>query len=81
MNNFSDVVAVLINMISLAIPIIFAITLLYIIWNVVDAWIIHGGDEAKIENGRNTVLIGVLALVVMSGIWGILNMLASSLFR
>ena len=80
MENFSDLVGVFLNMISLLIPVIFAITLLYIVWNVIDAWIIHGGDETKIENGRNTALIGVIALVVMSGIWGILNMLRYSLF-
>ena len=80
MKNFADVVDYFLNIISLIVPLIFAVTLLYIVWNVIDAWIIHGADEAKIENGRNTILIGVIALVVMTGIWGILNVLRSSLF-
>ena len=80
MKNFADVVDYFLNIISLIVPLIFAMTLLYIVWNIIDAWIIHGADEAKIENGRNTIMIGIIALVVMAGIWGILSMLQDSLF-
>jgi len=80
MRNFSDLVSAFIGIISLLIPLIFALTLLIIVWKVIDAWIIHGGDEAKIEEGKNTVIVGVLVLVVMSGIWGILSILQSSFF-
>ena len=81
MNNFSDVVSFVIGLIELVIPLLFALTLLIIVWKVVDAWIIHGGDQAKVEEGKNYVIVGVIALVVMSGIWGILNILQSSLFN
>lgn len=80
MNDFSDLVATFIEMISLLIPLIFALTFLIIVWKVIDAWIINGGDESKIEEGKKTILVGILALVVMSGIWGILAVLQSSLF-
>lgn len=79
MNNFSDVVDMFLNMISLLVPVIFGLTLLYVLWGVIDAWIIHGGDKEKVDNGKNTLLVGIIALVVMSGIWGILNILRSSL--
>jgi hypothetical protein len=46
----------------------------------VDAWIINGGDSEKVEEGKQFVFVGIVALVVMSGIWGILNILQSSLF-
>jgi hypothetical protein len=59
---------------------VFAITLLVIVWKVIDAWIIHGGDEAKVEEGKHTAIVGIIALVVMSGIWGILSILQYSLF-
>ena len=80
MNNFSDLIAEFINIITLLIPLIFAGTLLIIVWKVIDAWVIHGGEESKIEDGKNTIIVGVIALVVMSGIWVILNILQSSLF-
>jgi hypothetical protein len=80
MRNFSDVVDKLLGIINLIVPLLFGLTLLYIIWGVVDAWIIHGGDEGRVEEGKNTLIVGIIALVVMSGIWGILSILKSSLF-
>lgn len=80
MRDFSDVVATFIEMIALLIPLIFALTFLVIAWKVIDAWIIHGGDQGKIDDGKNTILVGIIALVVMSGIWGILAILRNSLF-
>lgn len=80
MTNFSDLVATFIDLISRLIPVIFALTLLIIIWKVVDAWIINGGEESKIEEGKSTIIAGIIALVVMSGIWGILKILQNSLF-
>ncbi len=80
MNNFSDLVIFFIEIIELLVPFLFGLTLLVITWKVVDAWIIHGGDESKVEEGKNYVIVGIIALVVMSGIWGILNILKNSLF-
>ena len=80
MRNFSDLVDFFIGIISQLVPIIFGLTLLLITWRVIDAWIIHGGDDKKIEDGKQTMIVGVIALVVMSGIWGILAILRSSLF-
>jgi hypothetical protein len=48
---------------------------------VVDTWVIHGNDAGKVEEGKNFVIVGVIALVVMSGIWGILSILQGSLFN
>lgn len=76
---FADLVHKLLDLISLTIPLIFAITLLVLIWKVIDAWILNAGDTSKIEEGKQTVLIGVIVLVVMTGIWGIVAILRSSL--
>ncbi len=80
MQNFSDLVNSFIGLITLVIPLIFALTFLVIAWKVIDAWIIHAGDSNKIEEGKNTIIVGIIALVVMSGIWGILYILQSSLY-
>ncbi len=80
MRNFSDLVSFFIGIIAQLVPIIFGLTLLLITWRVIDAWIIHGGDDSKIEDGKQTIIVGVIALVVMSGIWGILAILRRSLF-
>ena len=78
--NFSGLVRDLIDLISLVIPLIFSLTLVVISWQVIVAWVINGGDATTVEEGNKTALVGVLVLVVMSGIWGILAILRSSIF-
>lgn len=80
MSNFNDLVNALIEIILLLVPLIFAITLIVIVWGVVKAWFINAGDTTKVEEGKQLVLVGVIALVFMSGIWGILRLLHNSLF-
>ncbi|MCA9366226.1 hypothetical protein KC722_01465 [Candidatus Kaiserbacteria bacterium] len=77
---FAELVSFLIETLSLVIPLIFGLTLLFIIWKIVDSWIISGGDATKISEGKQYALIGIIALVIMSSIWGILQILRHSLF-
>ena len=80
MANFADLVNLLIDLIKQLIPLVFALTLIVVIWGIVQAWIINAGDDSAVERGKHIALAGVIALVVMSGIWGILLILSSSLF-
>ena len=79
MGNFSDLVGKFLELINLTIPLIFAVTLVVVIWKVVQAWIIGGGDPSSIEAGKKTVLVAVIALTVMASIWGIVRLLQDSL--
>lgn len=76
---FAELVGLFLWTIQLIIPLIFAVTLLFLVWKIVDAWILGGGDVNKVEEGKKYALIGVVALVVMSSVWGILNLLRSTL--
>lgn len=78
-NSFAELVRTLLDFISLLIPLIFAATFLVIAWRLIDAWILHGGDSEKVKEGKSTALIGIIALVIMSAIWGIVAVLRSSL--
>jgi len=80
MNNFKDVVEMFIGLIAMLVPVIFALTFLVIAWGVIKAWIINGGDESSVEEGKKIAIVGTVALVFMFGIWGILSMLQSSIF-
>ena len=77
---FADLVGILLELIGLMIPFIFGLTLLVLFWGITKAWIINSGDAAEIEKGKKLVVAGIIALVIMSGIWGIIGMLRSSLF-
>ena len=78
--NFADLVDVFLGIIASVIPVIFSVTLLFILWKVVQLWILNPGEAEKIEEGKRVALIGVIALVIMSGIWGILALLRDGIF-
>ena len=77
--DFKSLVQFFLGIISFLIPIIFALTFIVLIWGIFKAWILHGDNETEIEKGKKIALWGIIGLVVMSGIWGILNILISSL--
>lgn len=79
-HTFSQLVGQFVGLLSLLIPLIFALSLLVIVWKIIDTWIINAGDTTKIKEGKQFVVVGVIALVIMSGIWGILRILRASLF-
>ncbi len=78
--NFAELVDLFIGLLSLVIPLIFTLSLLFIIWKIVDAWILNADNTTKVDEGKQYALWGVLVLVVMSAIWGILALLRGSIF-
>lgn len=78
--NFSELVGTFIGILEPMISLIFAITLLVVVWKIVDAWIINPDDTRKLEEGRQYALWGIIGLVVMSSIWAIVRLVRSSLF-
>lgn len=78
--NFAELVDLFIGLLSLIVPLIFTLAMLFIIWKVVDSWVLNADNTAKVDEGKQYVLWGVLVLVVMSAIWGILALLRGSIF-
>ena len=78
--DFKELVATFLDLIAGAVPVIFALTLLFVFWKVARAWIIGGGDPYKVEEGKKTILVGVIALVVMTSVWALVRILHDSLF-
>lgn len=79
MNTFADLVGVITGFIALLVPIIFSLTFLVIAWGIIKAWVINGGDESAVADGKQIAFVGVIALVFMFGIWGILGILKGGL--
>ncbi len=79
-STFSDFVGTILELIQLLIVGIFGLTFLVLIWGIARAWIIHGGDEKSIEEGKKIVTVGIIVLVIMSGLWGIVSLLRAGLF-
>lgn len=77
---FSGLVGAFLDLINLAIPLIFSVVFLYLAWKIFSAWVINGADEKSREEGKQTALTAVIVFVVMITVWGIVSMLRNFLF-
>jgi len=64
---------------TVVIPIIFTLAFIVFIWGVVNYFFIHGGEESKREEGRIFILWGIIGMAVLFSMWGIVNILLSTL--
>ncbi len=76
---FSGLVAFFLGLINQIVPLIFALAFLFIMWKLIDAWIIHPDDGSRREEGKTIIITGVIVLVIMVSVWGILNLMINSL--
>lgn len=77
---FSGLVDFIVNIINILIPAIFGIVFVYLVFKIIDAWIIHAGDEKKLEEGKRLMTTAVIVFVLMVSTWGIVALLKNSLF-
>lgn len=78
--DFKGLVGEFLNIIGLLIPLLFGLSLIVFLWGIMNAWILGGGDETKVEKGKKIALAGIIGLVVMAGVWGIVALLKTSFF-
>lgn len=78
--SFAELVAFFLDLINQIIPLLMGAVFVYLMWKMIDAWIIHADDTSKVEEGKTIVITGVIVFVIMVSIWGILSLLRRSLF-
>lgn len=78
--SFKGLVEFIVGFINILIPALFGVLFLYIVWKIIDAWIIHADDDSKREEGRRLVITAVLVFVLMISTWGIVAMIKQTLF-
>jgi len=76
---FAELVAFFLDLINQIIPLLMGVAFVYLLWKLIDAWIIHADDASKVEEGKTIIMTGVIVFVVMVSIWGILSLLRHSL--
>jgi hypothetical protein len=64
---------------SAIVPLIFALAFIFFLWAVFNYFILGATDPKKRDEGKKYVLWGLVGLVVMFSVWGILNLLLSTL--
>lgn len=64
---------------STIIPMLFALSVLFLLVNVTRYFVIESADASARETARTYVLYAVIALVVVTSLWGIIELIASGL--
>jgi hypothetical protein len=77
---FKGLVIHIINFINIAIPVLFAVIFLFIMWKIVDAWILNAGNDQKREEGKQLITVAVIVFVLMISAWGVVALVKQSLF-
>lgn len=62
---------------NILVPLVFALAFLFFIWGLFK-YFIYSTEEGK-EQGKDLMLWGIIAFVVMVSVWGIVNVVASGL--
>lgn len=77
--NFTEFVGVLIGILNIAIPVIFALSLLSVLW-AGSQMILNSDNPQKLSDSRSMMMWGIIVLVVMGGMWGFVNLVATTFF-
>lgn len=78
-STFSDAVCLVVGFLDALGPTIVGITLLVFLWGLM-RFIGAGGDEKRIQEGKDLMFWGVIALFVMVSIWAIVATIFSDFF-
>ena len=80
LGGIGDTVSVAIDFINgFLVPAVFAIAFLLFIWGMFKYFILGGASEDSRESGKQLMIWGVVAFVMMVSIWGIVNVVADGL--
>ncbi len=60
------------------IPLLFTLAAVLFVWGVVKFFIIDAGEEAKRSQGKQFMIWGLVALVVMSSVWGLVRLFGNT---
>lgn len=61
------------DILSIIVPILIALGVIYFIWGVI-TYVISDDEEAK-QAGRNRIIFGIIGLAVIIGLWGLVRIL------
>jgi len=65
---------------TIVVPLIGSLIFLVFVWGVVKYFFFsNNGDEAKLKEGRDFIFWGILGMVVFFSVWGLVNILLSTL--
>lgn len=66
------------GLVKLAIPIVFGLAVLFFFWGIAN-YILKAGDVKAKEEGKNIMIYGVIAIFVITSIWGLVGFIQRNL--
>ena len=78
--DYKGLVDLILGLINLIIPALFAVLFVFFFWKMIDSWILHAGDEQKVAEGKQYAIAAVITFVVTFAVWGIVRLIRSSVF-
>ena len=76
---FAKLIGIFLNLIKTALPVLAGLALFAFIWGLVKFIYRVGEDEKAVNDGRNLMTWGLIALFVLISIWGILSFIYSDI--
>jgi len=76
-SNVSNLATLLTNYFNLAVQLMLAAAVVFVIWNGFK-FSSAGGDEEKRKEGQNGIIYGVIGIAVMLSVWGLIALLTGS---
>ncbi len=75
--NISSAVIFIKGLLNIAIGLLVALAVFYVIWGVFE-FVQSAGDEEKRKEGRGRMIYGVIGIAVMLSVYGLVNILTGS---
>lgn len=64
---------------TVVVPFIGVLIFLVFVWGVINYFFLHSDDETKRTEGRQFILWGLIGMVVYFSVWGLVNIMLSTL--
>jgi len=64
---------------TIVVPLIITLAFLVFVYGIVNYFFLNAGNEEKRTEGKQFILWGILGMVLLFGIWGVVNLLLSTL--
>lgn len=78
-SDFAWLVGTFIEIIDVLVLVVFALTFVFLLWQIIKGWILDGGNEIKAKEARTSIFFGVIVLAVMASVWAIVRILQSAI--
>ncbi len=77
-SEWENIYSNIIGFLNQIIVIIFALATIYFVWGVAE-YVRSAGNEKALEQGKRHMIYGIIGMTIMGGVWGIVQLILSSL--